>query len=112
VHNFDAPVDVVRLRAGSAAEQAGLLPGDVVLQLNGRPVAADFERRLASLRPGEMIHLRVRQRTGERELQWKVGSRQEAEYDLIDVENMTAQQKSQRAAWLKGESLPEGAQRN
>ena len=112
VHNFDAPADVVRLRPGSEAERTGLMPGDVVLQLNGHPVAADFERRLGSLRPGDVIRLRVRQRGNERDLQWKVGSREEAEYRLVDVANITPEQRARRAAWLKGESQEEGAKRN
>ena len=112
VRNFDAPADVVRLRPGSEAEKAGLRPGDLVLQLNGRAVAADFERRLAALRPGDMIRLRVRQHGSERELQWKVGSREESEYRLADVANLTAEQKGARAAWLKGESQGEGAKQN
>ena len=48
--------------------------------------------------------MRVRQKGNEREMQWKVGSREEADYALVDVENVTAQQKARRAAWLKGES--------
>jgi predicted metalloprotease with PDZ domain len=110
VHNFDAPADVVRLRVGSEAEKVGLRPGDVVLELNGRPVAADFERRLASLRPGDGIRVRVRQHGKERQMQWKVGSREETAYALVDVDNMTPPQRARRTAWLKGES--EGAQKN
>ena len=104
VRNFDAPAAVIRLRPGSDAEKAGLMPGDVVLEIDGRPVAADFNRRLASLRPGDVLHLRVRQRGREREMQWKVGAREETAYELKDVDQPTAQQKARRSAWLKGEA--------
>ena len=111
IHNFDAPAAIVRLQPGSAAEKAGLIPGDIVLELDGRPVAADFEGRLRSLRPGDLIKLRVRQRGKERDLQWKVGSREEPVYELKDLDKITAEQRACRAAWLKGESQPAGGSR-
>ena len=111
IHNFDAPAAIVRLQPGSDAEKAGLMPGDIVLALDGHPVAADFERRLRSLRPSDLIKLRVRQRGKERDLQWKVGSREEAEYELKDLDKITAEQRACRTAWLKGESQPVGGSR-
>jgi predicted metalloprotease with PDZ domain len=106
--NFDASPRVIRVRAGSETEKAGLVAGDVLLDINGRVAASDFERRLGELRPGETIRLRVRHRSSEREMQWKVGSREEVEFALKDVDNVTAQQKARRAAWLRGESEPAG----
>ena len=99
---------MIRLRPGSDAGKAGLLVGDVILDINGAVAAGDFDRRLGALRTGEMIHLRVRNSTGEHNLQWRVGSREEVEYILTDVDNVTAQQKARRAAWLRGESQPAG----
>jgi len=106
--NFDASPAVIRLRPGSDAGKAGLLVGDVILDINGAVAAGDFDRRLGALRTGEMIHLRVRNSRGEHNLQWRVGSREEVEYILTDVDNVTAQQKARRAAWLRGESQPAG----
>src|SRR5882762_4128107 len=106
--NFDASPSVIRLRAGSDAAAAGLTVGDVILEINGVVAAGDFERRLDALRSGEMIHLRVRNPRGERVLQWRIGSRQEVEFELKEVDNITAQQKARRAAWLRGESQPVG----
>ena len=37
-------------------------------------------------------------------MKWKVGSREEISYELKDVENVTAEQRVRRTAWLKGES--------
>lgn len=103
-HNFDAAPSVLRVRGGSEAERAGLSTGDEVLALNGRAVASDFERRLGELRPGDVIRARIRHRGVEREIQWKVGSREEVEFDVKDVDNVTTQQRARRAAWLKGEA--------
>jgi len=111
IQNFDSPPAVTRVQPGSDAEKAGLAVGDVLLEINGKPATSHFEARLADLRPGATIHLRVRNRRGERELQWKVGAREEVEFGLRDVENVTAQQKARRAAWLKGESQPAGEMR-
>jgi len=106
--NFDASPSVIRLPPGSDAEKAGLAVEDVILEMNGNVAASDFERRLDALRSGEMIHLRVRNLRGERVLQWRIGSRQEVEFELKEVDNITAQQKARRAAWLRGESQPAG----
>jgi predicted metalloprotease with PDZ domain len=111
IQNFDSPPAVTRVQPGSEAEKAGLAVGDVLLEINGKPATSHFEARLADLRPGATIHLRVRNRRGERELQWKVGAREEVEFGLRDMENVTAQQKARRAAWLKGESQPAGEMR-
>jgi predicted metalloprotease with PDZ domain len=103
-HNFDAAPAVLRVRGGSEAERAGLSTGDEVLALNGRAVASDFERKLGELRPGDTIRARIRHRGVEREIQWKVGSREQVEFDVKDVDNVTTQQRARRAAWLKGEA--------
>jgi predicted metalloprotease with PDZ domain len=112
VRNFDAPPSVIRVQPGSEAERAGLAAGDVLLEINGRVPVSDFERKLEQLHSGDMIYLRVRHRGGEHEIQWKVGSREQVEFELKDVDNVTTQQKASRAAWLRGESLPAGASRH
>ncbi len=106
--NFDASPSVIHVRTGSDAHRAGLAAGDVILEINGIVAAGDFERRLGELRPGEMIHLRIRNARGEHILQWRMGAREEVDYALKDVDNSTAQQKARRAAWLRGESQPAG----
>jgi predicted metalloprotease with PDZ domain len=103
-HNFDAAPSILRVRSGSAAERAGLTTGDEVLVFNGRAVAADFERRLGELRPGDLIRVRIRRHGIEHEMQWKVGSQEKVEFEVKDVDNVTAQQKARRAAWLRGEA--------
>lgn len=53
---------VERVALGSAAARAGLKRDDLVLAVNGRDVAtlADYERRMALVRPGEPVELVVR----------------------------------------------------
>jgi predicted metalloprotease with PDZ domain len=109
--NFNTTPVVAAITPGSAAQNAGLAVGDTIVEINGRPADADFEDRLAELRPGEKLHLRVRNSDGEHELHWKLASREQVELDLAEVDNVTAQQKARRAAWLKGESETSGETR-
>lgn len=48
---------VGQVRSGSAAERAGLRPGDIIVQMVGHPVrgAADLEQLLAGLAPGARL---------------------------------------------------------
>jgi predicted metalloprotease with PDZ domain len=101
--NFDGPPTVAHVKPGSEAEKAGLAVGDVLLEINGHEPALDFERKLQQLHAGETLRVRARGEHGERDLQWKVGTREEVEFELRDVENVSAQQKARRAAWLRGE---------
>lgn len=50
---------VVSLLPGSAAEQAGLLPGDIITRLNGRIVsnAVDVKNMVGDLRTGSKVHM-------------------------------------------------------
>jgi predicted metalloprotease with PDZ domain len=108
---FDAAPSVLRVAPGSDAERAGLAAGDVILELNGRPASWDFHTRLGLLHPGDMLMLRIRSRTGEHTMQWRAGSREEVEFTVRDMDNVTAQQKARRAAWLAGEAQAAGEAR-
>ncbi len=109
--NFDAAPLVSAISAGSAAERAGLSLGDTILEINGQKVNDSVARHLATLFPGETIHLRVRNSAGERELQWKLGTRQEIELELADLDKVTSAHKARRTAWLRGEAQPVGETR-
>jgi predicted metalloprotease with PDZ domain len=102
--DFDKPPVVSSVNADSEAAHAGLAVGDSIIEIDHRVTGSDYEQRLADLHPGETVYVRVRNDQNERELHWKVGSREELNYQLKDVENITPQQKARRVAWLKGES--------
>ena len=109
--NFDAPPIVSTIVAESAAERAGLSVGDTILEINGQRVNDSVARHLAALLPGETLRLRVRNSAGERELQWRLDTRQEIELQLTDLDKISPAQKSRRAAWLRGEAQSAGATR-
>lgn len=109
VRNFDSPLTVVSVAENGAAERAGLARGDVIIKLNGHDLAdsgasGNFEHSMATLRPGETIHIRVRNQNGKRELSWKLDKRKALEFRFENMENLTQQQRVSRTAWLKGES--------
>jgi predicted metalloprotease with PDZ domain len=111
--NFDGPMTVTAVTAGSEAERAGLQLGDTILEINGKPSGEYASQEIARLNQGDTITLKLRSRRGsERELKWKVGSREDISYDLKDMEIVTPEQRVRRAAWLKGEDqIPRGSAR-
>jgi predicted metalloprotease with PDZ domain len=110
--NFDSPMVVAAVTAGGEAERAGLQAGDTILEINGKTTGQESSQEMARLTPGDTIAVKIHaRRGGDRELKWKVGSREEISYELKDMENVTAQQRARRAAWLKGEAeTRQGAQ--
>ena len=88
----------------SDGARAGLAVDDIILKLNGQVPSANLETQIGALLPGGIIQLRVRNNAGEHDLQWKLGSRDEIEYELKDIDGVTTEQKLRRAAWLRGDS--------
>jgi predicted metalloprotease with PDZ domain len=103
--NFDGPMSVAAVTPGSSAENAGLQVGDTIVKLQGQPVGQESRQQLARLNSGDTLVVRVRSRPGgERDLKWKIGSRQEHSYELRDLDPVTSEQRARRTAWLKGEA--------
>ncbi|HSY91465.1 MAG TPA: PDZ domain-containing protein [Candidatus Binatus sp.] len=103
--NFDGPMSVAAVTSGSEAEHAGLQAGDTVIELQGKTAGQESRQELARLSPGDTLTVKVRSRRGnERELKWKIGSRQELSYVVKDLDQVTPEQRARRAAWLKGEA--------
>jgi predicted metalloprotease with PDZ domain len=103
--NFDGPMSVGAVTPGSEAEHAGLRVGDTIVELQGKTAGQESRQELARLNPGDTLSVKVRsRRAGERELKWKVGTRQEISYEVKDVVQVTSQQRARRVAWLKGEA--------
>jgi predicted metalloprotease with PDZ domain len=108
--NFDGPMSVAAVTPGSDAEHSGLQVSDTIVELQGKPGGQESRQELARLNPGDTLTVKIRSRRGsERELKWKIGSRQEISYEVRNLDEVTAQQRARRIAWLKGEaqSTPE-----
>ena len=103
--NFDGPMSVVAVSAGSDAEHAGLQVGDTIVELQGKPAGQESRQELARLKAGDTVTVRIRSRRGaEKELKWKIGSREEISYEIKDLDKVTGAQRTRRTAWLKGEA--------
>jgi predicted metalloprotease with PDZ domain len=109
VQKFDQPPIVVQVEAGSEAEQAGLKAGDVIVRVDGQAVGREFQKEIAQVGPGEVLHLSVRRDGAEHELRWKLASRTRNVFQLRDVAGVSPQQRERRAAWLfdKGKKNPQ-----
>jgi predicted metalloprotease with PDZ domain len=103
--NFDGPMVITAVSPAGEAEKAGLQAGDTILEIHGKPAGQELRQALSRMNPGDTITLKVRgRRSGERELKWKLGSRQEISYQVKDLDSVTAEQRARRAAWLKGDA--------
>ena len=103
--NFDAPMAVEAVTEGSGAETAGLRVGDTILEINGKAAGQESSEIMAAFAPGDTITVKLRSRRGgERELKWKLDSREATSYALKDTDNITSEQLLRRASWLKGEA--------
>jgi predicted metalloprotease with PDZ domain len=102
--NFDGPMSVTSLTPGGEAERAGLQLGDIITEIQGKPASEESDQQLARMNPGDIISIKIRFQGSERELRWKIGSRQEISYGMKDVDPVTPEQRTHRAAWLKGET--------
>jgi predicted metalloprotease with PDZ domain len=105
--NFDGPMLVESVAPSSEVAHAGLQVGDTILELQGHTPGQESRQDLARLNPGDTLTVKVRSRYGsEREMKWKISSRQEIEYEVRDLDQVTPEQHARRDAWLKGEAQP------
>jgi predicted metalloprotease with PDZ domain len=106
VRNFDGAPVVVVVDAGSDAERAGLVSGDSILAINGKPPEGGVEDVLANQRIGDTVRLRVSGRRGNREIKFRLGSASQDEYQVMEDPDPSVAQRARQAAWLAGEDQP------
>ena len=106
--NFDGPVSVIAVTPGGDAERAGLQAGDIITEIQGKAAGEESEQQLARLNIGDAISVKIRSRGPDRELHWKIGSRQQISYQIDDLDHVTPEQRAHRASWLRGEAESPG----
>jgi len=86
--NFDAAPSILRWCALEATRSApGMTTGDEVLLFKRPGVAADFERRIGELHPGDVIRGCAFAATAlSTRCNAKVGSQEKVEFDVKDVD--------------------------
>ncbi len=108
--NFGSEGPVVSaVEPGSEAQKAGLAEGDMLLTINDKPIPRGRLANMPDLKPGDTVNLRVRGRAGERDLTFVLGSREEDDFALVSLENVTAEQRARRTRWLNSQDRGTGA---
>lgn len=107
--NLGAQPEVVQIDANSEAQRLGLRVGDRVTAVNGKPTDAQLDDELSRLPPGATVRLQLENRRGRREVELRLGVRQEESYELQDVPSVTPEQRKHRTAWIHGDDEPGSA---
>jgi predicted metalloprotease with PDZ domain len=94
------PAVVSQVDANGPALQAGLKVGDAIQKVNGKPITGPFENHFNTMRVGDEVRLTL---AGPREINFKLGGKPEDKYSLVDLNNVTAEQRARRAAWIRGD---------
>lgn len=93
---------VATIEPESAAESAGILPGDDILALDGKPFPANFTTWLAARTPGETIKLLVRRDGRELNFSIPVASHEDDRYSIAEAPHPTEIQRRIREGILRG----------
>ncbi len=108
VRSFEGAAFVGSVAPGGNAERAGLNAGEEIVSINGERPSEEVVQQLSVRRPGDSINVGIKFSAGPRLLTWKLGSREEVEFGLRDVDNVSPQQRARRTAWLAGEDPKPG----
>jgi predicted metalloprotease with PDZ domain len=92
---------VGEIEPGSGAEQAGLLEGDLLLELNGEEVPQSPDAWLRNHRPGERITVKVRHDGEEKTMSFALGQSEPA-YQVVEIPAPTDKQRRIREGILRG----------
>jgi predicted metalloprotease with PDZ domain len=95
-------VAVSQVAPGSSAETAGLLPGDVLLQVNGESMPVYLPVWVRQHSPGEIINLRVQRDGKEMDISFALGSKDMKNYSISEISHASDMQKQIREGWLRG----------
>jgi S1-C subfamily serine protease len=83
---------------GSPAAQAGLKAGDVIQQVNGKPLSGPLQQ--LGLQVGDEVRLTL---AGGREVVFKLAGKQQDTYALVEIDNVAPEQRARRTAWARGD---------
>jgi predicted metalloprotease with PDZ domain len=95
-----SPAVVSQVDANGPAVLAGLKVGDAIQQVNGKPITGPFENHFNTMRVGDEVRLTL---AGPRDVVFKLGGKPEDKYSLVGLDNVTAEQRARRAAWIRGD---------
>lgn len=102
VHGPENSSIVAAVEPGSSAEAAGILEGDVVLQINRESIPRNITSWLGGHATGEILSLRVRRDGTEREIPFILGGRDVRMYEIEEDSHATKEQRRIRDGLLHG----------
>ena len=114
---FDASVDsagevqVESVEPRSAAAQAGLAQGDILLKMNGQALRESPADLLPQLKAGQEMKLEVRRGGGVLEIEYRLEANAEITYRVKQISHPSPEQLQVREGWLKGETTPAEAKK-
>ena len=93
----------------SPAAEAGLRPGDVIVNWNGGDVPRSLGRWVRERQPGEIVKVRIRRDEREQTLQFKLGEEKEVLYQVSEDSHAGEKAKRIREGLLHGITQPASA---
>ena len=96
-------LEITGIEPGGSAAQAGLVPGDIVIGIDGLELRRGLQgtRERLTEKIGQTVQVTIRRSGASKNLSMKVGSREEEAYRLVEAPDATAAQLKIRAGWLK-----------
>ena len=106
--NFTGLPEVVAITPGGAVDAAGVRVGDTLTAIEDREYLGDLSSYLTGRKPGETVSFRFSSRG--RAIPVKVLLKPAAQpgFTLVDLPNVSTEQRAQRAAWIVGDDLASG----
>jgi predicted metalloprotease with PDZ domain len=102
------PTMIARVDENSTAGRLHLVPGDAILEADGKAMSGDFNQVLQKHDPKRGVHLKIRSPSGEtREVVLPITIRKIDEYQFEDLPGISPTIRSRRTAFLRGEAEAE-----
>jgi predicted metalloprotease with PDZ domain len=103
IERSDEGVRIMRVSDGSQAARAGLRSGDLVLQANGTDLGKDPQSLISKLSEniGHSVKLSIRRGTENLTTDVEVGTADDSNYKVAEVQSPTPKQLKIRETWLK-----------
>ena len=100
--NANGLLQVDSVDAGSDAERAGLLAGDLLTTANGEPLPADAETNLPKWKPGQTVDLQIARGGSNHNIKIRIGVHEENSAEIEEDPHASRDQVRVRDGWLKG----------
>jgi C-terminal processing protease CtpA/Prc len=95
---------ITKVDENSAAARLNLNPGDVILKVNGKTPAVDWNQFLQTRKPNSHLRLVVSSAGESRDMDISLSTRKIDVYQFVEVPGVTSVEHMRRTAFLQGEA--------